>query len=182
MAEMARFLVGFCVGRGLTCVNVLDVGPGTGHGSNFLGQILATDFFGVRGTVSVVDINPDFLDYIAGFHPYVHEVLHGDCGELPEASFDIVVCSHVIEHVENPVGFLDSLRKVSRHGVICCAPLREPPGDLSPGHLWSIDVPWLYLNGALQVEEVESLGWGFLTCPRQKMFLAVFPPGPVSQR
>lgn len=47
--------------------------------------------------------------------------VHMHCGpldSLPKGSFDVVAMHHVLEHVEDPVGFLRSVREVLRQGGI----------------------------------------------------------------
>jgi ubiquinone/menaquinone biosynthesis C-methylase UbiE len=71
------------------------------------------------------------------FAPAAHDVIHIDlepgsfCLELladgfnlpfPDEVFDVVHCSHVLEHVNNPWAFLKELKRVSRRAVVVKVP------------------------------------------------------------
>lgn len=174
MTEMMPNIIqrGLRAGRPL---RILDVGPGAGFGANFLGQVTAEGFFGLIAEVSVLDIEPIYRDYIVRRHPYVREFIHGDVFDLDD-TWDLVVCSHVIEHVDEPQRFLHRLAEISEFGVVFSAPFEEPRDNLCPGHKHSFDMSWLQQIGATNVRLVESAAWGFLMEPRYRMMVADLEP------
>jgi len=103
-------------------MRVLDVGCGTGGVSHRL----ATAGY----LVTSVDADPEVL--VWGEHcgrlsyPIVADVT---ALPFPDNSFDICVCSEVVEHVEDDVKTLQELLRVSRRGVLITVP--------SHGYLWS---------------------------------------------
>ena len=67
-----------------------------------------------------IDMRPEALEFARGLVPSAEFVLQ-DVHELPfdDASFDLVICSDVLEHVETPATVVHEIRRVSRgFGVI----------------------------------------------------------------
>lgn len=155
-------------------ISVLDVGPGTGHGANFLGQVTSAGFLGHQSVVRTIDIEATYQNYIGSKHPYVEKALVGDI-YLHEDSYDVVVCSHVIEHVPDPARFIRRLQSLARYKVVLCAPWQEPSDSLSPGHVNSFDEDFL---AQLEVESFSlknSVGWGYFLRPRYSVMILTLP-------
>src|SRR5690606_30439678 len=94
--------------------DILDVGSRTGHGSNLLASLYQTMELGYRARVTAIDIDPTYHHYARFFCRYiVHRVA---TLESIQRSYDIVIASHVIEHVEDPFAFVEQLRNVC-HGL-----------------------------------------------------------------
>ena len=72
-------------------------------------------------------------------------VEYGDIHKLPykDNSFDYVICSEVLEHVENPIKAMQELKRVTKKRLIITVP-NEPFFTLfrfliwEQGHLWAI--------------------------------------------
>lgn len=94
--------------------NVLDIGCSTGMMSRFL----AAHF----GQVIGVDIDVEAIEH-AKIHNAESNVIFrvGDAMAtgLDENSVDVVVCSHVYEHVPDPQRMLDEIERVLRPGGVC---------------------------------------------------------------
>lgn len=94
---------------------VLDVGSGPG----FLVESLA-DELGESGFVAGVDISEPLLDYARTHcaHADRIEYRHGDATALPypAASFDAVVCSQVLEYIDDVDTAIAELHRVLRPG------------------------------------------------------------------
>ena len=91
---------------------LLDVG--CGHG--FFLQLAKTSGFAVKG----VDISRDCVSYaqqIYGLDVFCGQIQEAD---IPSASFDVVTCYEVLEHVLSPKGLLTEIRRVLCLGGLLC--------------------------------------------------------------
>lgn len=121
--------------------SVLDAGCGEG----FVTERLPGE------RVAGIDACPGALEAAARRAPHA-ELRAGDVHRLPYADreFDLVVCTEVLEHLEDPRAALRELRRVARRAVIVTVP-HEPffrLGNLArgrhvrrlgstPGHRWT---------------------------------------------
>jgi ubiquinone/menaquinone biosynthesis C-methylase UbiE len=73
-----------------------------------------------------IDMRPEALEFARELVPR-GEFLLQDAHELPfdDASFDLVICSDVLEHVENPAAVVGEIRRVSRGFAVIAVP-HEP--------------------------------------------------------
>lgn len=110
--------------------NVLEIGSGTGG---------ITRFLVTRENVTATDPDPRYRQILTRLlerHPNVHVAafeLGAEGSDLPVGSFDTVVCSNVLEHVEDDVGALKQVHALlSNDGrVILIVPmLRELHGTI----------------------------------------------------
>ena len=103
----------------------LEVGPGSGV---YL-PMLATLFDEVLAT----DIERCFLDHaeaLAATHPNIRATVDDITdSRLPDASFDVVLCSEVIEHLPDSRPALATFRRILKPGgtLILSTPLRYSP-------------------------------------------------------
>jgi len=94
--------------------NVLNVGGSAGAIDNFLADH-------VRRVIGI-DIDDEAIEYARQkFKKDNLEFQVADALNLPfdDASFEIVICSHVYEHVPDPVQMFDEIHRVLRTGGIC---------------------------------------------------------------
>lgn len=137
-------------------LSLLDVGPRTGVGSALLRLLhhpaayTRLKFEPVHG----IDLDPDFVR-IAGqefkdIHPSV-----GDIFDLPENSFDVVTCSHTIEHVPDMAAFIGQLERIARRAVVLACPFEERD-PMSDGHINRIDAEILKGLGYDDIEVYDS--------------------------
>jgi SAM-dependent methyltransferase len=120
--------------------DVLDAGCGSGYGTALLARAGARRVLGV-------DIAPEAVTEARAVAPPNAGVVTGDLTALdvPDASFDLVVCFEVLEHLEAQDALLDELRRVVRPDglVLVSSPNRDVylPGnphhvrELVPGEL-----------------------------------------------
>jgi SAM-dependent methyltransferase len=107
---------------------VLDAGCGTAYGTAMLAAAGAT-------AVTGVDVAESVLESVRGEMPPQVKLEVADLSKLPyaDASFDLVVCFEVIEHLEDPFPALDELARVlAPDGVLLISsPNRGvyPPGN-----------------------------------------------------
>jgi glycosyltransferase involved in cell wall biosynthesis/phospholipid N-methyltransferase len=94
--------------------HVLEVGSGTG---------LMTKYLATRERLLATDVDPHYVELLQrmyGTNPNV-EVRQLDLGKLandgvPPRSFDTIVCSNVLEHIEDDEGTLRAMRTVLEPG------------------------------------------------------------------
>jgi hypothetical protein len=107
---------------------VLDAGCGTGYGSRILAAAGAKRVVGIDVDAGVIAENRRRA-------PPELEFQQGDVGslELPDDSFDLVVCLEVIEHIDGREGALREMRRVLRDDgvLVISSPNRDvyPPGN-----------------------------------------------------
>ncbi|HKZ36629.1 MAG TPA: class I SAM-dependent methyltransferase [Chryseolinea sp.] len=67
-----------------------------------------------------VDKNPELIKRILAnnVHPNLKYIAMDLSKELPQKKFDVAVCSHVLEHLEDPVAFLKRLRCITSRVII----------------------------------------------------------------
>lgn len=156
-----------------TKFTVLDVGPGLGTGTELLAQMYSRVRLGYRMKVTAIDITTAFRDYLLAIAPRVTFV-HGDVFEREE-KYDIIIASHVIEHVPDPIGFSKRLQELANIAVFVAAPYDEPADKLIPGHIQVIDDAVIDALKPTSYELVHSASWGAEHDPPYKMVIAQLP-------
>jgi SAM-dependent methyltransferase len=116
--------------HGVDCSTMLELGCGTGS------VIRECQRRGLADRFVAVDYSSAAIEYLrahsSGIETQVADVTHPSFG-LTEA-VDVVVLSHVIEHLEQPIPFLESLQKIDFRYLIAEVPL----DDLIMGRLSSL--------------------------------------------
>lgn len=111
---------------------VLDAGCGTGWGSNLMARAGAA-------SVTGMDLDARAIDYARAEYGEALELRVGDiCSlDLPDATFDMVVCFEAIEHVDDPSSALDHFRRVLRPDglLLISTPVRGVYPEGNPFHL-----------------------------------------------
>lgn len=108
---------------------LLDVGSGTG-----LCAHLAQQMVGAEGRVVALDPSPGMLEVAR--KRGVRETLVGQAGllPLPNASFDIVVMSYMMRHIENlTTAFTEARRVLRPGGKLVILEVTTPTGRVSAG-------------------------------------------------
>jgi hypothetical protein len=127
---------------------------------------------GYRMRISVLDIIDDYKYYIDFLCEHV-KFIQDDIFKL-QRSYDIVLCSHVIEHVPNPAEFVGRLREISKGTLLVQAPFDEPVEGRTKGHINSFTMSDLEAMEPESIELIESPAWGAFMEPRYKVFVAQF--------
>ncbi len=105
---------------GLTVNRSLDVGSGEG----FVSKVLLDQ--GQIGSTIAIDIDAVSLKQGQALHPLLH-FGQGNAYKLPFAdqTFDLVICTEVLEHMEEPELLLQELKRVTRSYCLLSVP-HEP--------------------------------------------------------
>lgn len=142
--------------------SLLDYGCGRGETMAYAHQM------GMR--VKGLDLDPECVRLASKFGPTGIIDLKNLEAQIPENSFDVIACLHVLEHTENPKKILTLLGKAARRYVLVAVPnlaqfpnLRRPwkmPSSVNRGHLQSWDHG--HLKNLSEVHcGLEVVAWGF---------------------
>ncbi|MFN7992031.1 MAG: class I SAM-dependent methyltransferase [Bryobacteraceae bacterium] len=138
-------------------LRVLDVGAGSGAGANLLAQLHLGDFLGNKLEVDALELQDFLVRYTRSTFPSIRYIV-GDVLSLDaEQPWDLVFCSHTIEHLDDPISFARRLQELSRDTVMFYAPWQER--ERIAGHLVTIDETFLEELGATLVSVLESPAW-----------------------
>jgi SAM-dependent methyltransferase len=107
--------------HGIKCRTLLELGCGTGS------VIRECQRRGLAERFIAIDYSSAAIEYLnehsSGIDTYVADVT-SDTFKLPEA-VDVIVLSHVIEHLEQPTPFLESLQHIDFRYLIAEVPLDD---------------------------------------------------------
>lgn len=119
----------------LAAQSMLDAGCGEGETLARLGAL--------PPRVAAVDISDEAVESTAARHPGA-DVRRESVTALPfdEASFDLVLCLEVLEHIEGPAAALAELARVTRRDLVISVPHE----------------PWFQLGSLLRGKYVGTLG------------------------
>ncbi len=138
---------------------VLDVGPENFSGTALLAQLHAPNTFNrLKLQVSALDVSDEFALLGELVAPDV-EFLVGDVASIRGRAWDMVIASHVVEHVEDPVGFMRRLQGLAREFVVIACPWRENP-IVTPDHASTIDKEVVMAAGARDLTIYTNFSWG----------------------
>lgn len=144
-------------------LSVLDLGAKSAAGSDLLARLGQQGGFAkVKLDVTCADIDPTYRGYSTARHPLV-EYLAADAFETGRR-WDIVVCSHVIEHVSDPMAFVQRVRSLAARFVVLAFPFQEDPAALIPGHLHSLGHEFLRNLRPMHHEVYDGLFWTQSLC------------------
>lgn len=112
---------------------IVDIGARTGAGANLLGEMFSDTAWGypIQLIVDIIDISDAFSEYW-NLLPFVNDAKVVDLFDVEEKSYDICFCSHTIEHLDDPIPFIEQMKKVSRLFSIISCPFEEK--DPIKGH------------------------------------------------
>lgn len=139
-------------------LTLLDVGARCGQGSRLFAETHpASDTWKKSALqVSAVEMEPFWAEIAAETAPAV-EYRVGDVGTIdPGRQWDIVVCSHMLEHVPDPEATLAVLRRRAIDWLVVYTPWRE--AALIPGH-YRIDEHTVERLGPDYTCVAPSYGW-----------------------
>ncbi len=156
-------------------LEVLDVGTASGAGPALLSQLHSGRFFGPRLRIDAIDLIRRYQAYARRAFPLVHYI----CGDLfqyePGRRWDLVLCSHTIEHLADPAPLIQHCRQRARKWALFYAPFEEK--ELIPGHLRAITRDYVESFHPIKIEVLTSPGWLHPSDPESKTVLFVLEGG-----
>jgi SAM-dependent methyltransferase len=111
--------------KGQSFLETLDVGARTAAGSALLADLFMAFFSRAPLAVDTIDIDGRLRDYQRSRWWNLRSVITGNIFDLPAKSYDIVVCSHTLEHIDDPAPFCRRLQEVARKFVAFYCPHNE---------------------------------------------------------
>lgn len=138
-------------------IRALDVGTGSGVGANLLATLHSSDFLGHRIAVDAMELATDFEKYAKRSFPLIRYVV-GDVWDVQaKEMWDIILCSHVLEHIDDGVAFVRHLQSLAREWVLFYTPWKER--QRIEGHVTSIDEEFLEAVSPFLVKTIDSPAW-----------------------
>jgi hypothetical protein len=138
---------------------ILDVGPQTFSGTALLSSLHTKESFNnLKLEVSAIDIHDKFDNIRKVVCPEV-ELVISDIFTLKDRVWDAVICSHVIEHVDDPLQFMHRLQQIARDFVIVACPWSEDPIE-TKGHRNSIKKDLVRRAGGRDLQIFTNYMWG----------------------
>lgn len=143
--------------------SVLDLGAKSAVGANFLGQLGQPNSFSkLKFTVTAADIDLTYQKYSEKRNVFV-TFDGGDVFEMGR-SWDIVICSHVIEHIVDTEGFIARLRTIANKYIVLAFPFAEDPNNLISEHVRSLDIGFLRALKPVRYEVYDGMFWTQSLC------------------
>jgi SAM-dependent methyltransferase len=137
-------------------LKLIDVGAGSCVGTNILATLHSDQVVWSRLEIDAIDYTPIRRRWVQSQFPRINYMV-GDAFALPDREWDFVVCSHVIEHLEDPRPFIDNLRRICRGFAFVYSPYRET--DRIAAHVSTIDESTYEGIPDCRLEVVSSMGW-----------------------
>jgi SAM-dependent methyltransferase len=143
---------------GIHKLTLLDVGPRTAAGTALMQYVHHPESFSrIKLKATAIDIDHSFRDYANVHFPEVEYIVGDVFDPAFDRTFDIVMCSHTIEHLSDPLPFLQQLRGLARSWTIVACPFDEI--DLIAGHLSSLGYSFFENAGVHSLKVYRSLTW-----------------------
>lgn len=150
-------------------LELIDVGAGNGSGANFLSQLHTGRMIYSKCNVKAIDHVDNRLRWARSQYPKVdYEV--ANLYKLESKKWDIVICSHCLEHVKEPERFTADLMRICRGFLFVYTPYNEL--DRIPGHLNTITEDFYEGMPVENIKIFNSMGW-HPDYPEDKVILAV---------
>lgn len=140
-------------------LSLLDIGSRIGLGPGLLRAMYHPKSYATikLDPVTAIDIDPAFEPAARIDYPDI-ESMTGDAFALPEGrTWDIVMSSHTIEHVDDPARFLENMKAIANRMAIVACPFHEE--DLNEWHCSRITYKMLSAAGFHDIQVYRSPHW-----------------------
>jgi glycosyltransferase involved in cell wall biosynthesis/SAM-dependent methyltransferase len=138
-------------------LSVLDVGAASGAASNLLATMYREHFFDVKMKVDALDIEPKFKAYADSHFPNIRYLI-GDIYKFDNSNvWDLIICSHTLEHIPDYRRFLTELQRRARYWVLVYVPYEEK--SLIPIHHNSFTEKTVKSLQPMMLQVLESPAW-----------------------
>lgn len=114
--------------------SLIDVSAGSGYITRRF-----IDRYGRRIRYNACDFSRLAISWLSEKFPELDECFHCDLRQgipKPDKSYDIVMSTEVIEHMDDPEGFVDELARVARRLILITCPFEEK-NVRSDFHVWA---------------------------------------------
>ncbi|USI72356.1 class I SAM-dependent methyltransferase [Sphingomonas morindae] len=151
--------------KGQQAFDMLDVGARTAAGTALLRAIHHPNSFArlKLNSVTALDLDAEALRLAALEYPDINYIARDVESLKGERSWDIVLSSHTIEHVDDPQHFLADLEAVARRHVVIACPFAEVA--LTMGHVRRFNLDFFERNDFREIEVYRSQHWhGGMAC------------------
>lgn len=138
-------------------MEVIDVGTATGAGAALLARFYSAGFFGFPMQVEGIDMSPQNQVYARAVFPELHYEVGDFFDYRPGHQWDLVYCSHTIEHIWDPWPWIERVRLRARKWAMFYCPFEEK--QLLPGHRLSFTRPMIDALNPIHVEIIDSPAW-----------------------
>lgn len=144
-------------------MTLLDVGARTAAGSDLIAKVFHPySWSRLRFKVTAIDNNSTWFPRAAVSLPRL-DYRVCDVFDLNE-QFDVVVCSHTLEHTDDPGRLLEKLLSSARRLVVIAAPWKEPVATRLPYHLYTFDEKFFERYPPTRFESYLSPHWSGGEC------------------
>jgi ubiquinone/menaquinone biosynthesis C-methylase UbiE len=103
----------------------LDVGTRTGAGADLFGALFGSHCSHLQIAVDTIDTDPTFLEYQMSRYKDIRNIMAGDVFQMPDQSYDFVLCSHTLEHIKEPLPFAQKLTHIAKKYAFFYLPYNE---------------------------------------------------------
>jgi len=130
---------------------IIDVGCGSGY--------KLVNMFGDKD-ITGLELEPA-LSFLKEKYPN-HKWLESNFSKVPKGRFDMLICSDVIEHIDNPDNLLNFINKINCKTIVLSTPSREcyedkymngPPRNPCHFREWTVDELNEYLSQSFGILE-----------------------------
>ena len=137
-------------------LTLLDVGAGSGLGTNLFTRLHSGRHIFSKISVEAIDYIDTRKRWVETMYPKINYRV-ADVYDLPKKHWDIVFCSHVIEHVPDSRGFLKKLVEISKGFLFVYSPYNEI--DRIPAHRNTITETFYSEFSVEKINIFRSMGW-----------------------
>jgi 2-polyprenyl-3-methyl-5-hydroxy-6-metoxy-1,4-benzoquinol methylase len=144
-------------------LTLLDVGARTAAGSDLIARVFHPNSWSrLRFAVTAIDNVDAWYARAAVSLPRL-DYRVCDAFDIDE-QFDVVVCSHTLEHTDDPGRLLEKLLSTARRLVVIAAPWKEPVETRLPYHLFTFDEQFFERYRPTRFETFLSPHWSGGEC------------------